>query len=212
MALGTFGTIAGGAKIADKIGIPGVGNAIGGVTDAIGGIFGGVDREGTRNGDTKLKRIAAPLQNGKIELDGPMTVQLEYYGAASDKDDSSRRAEIFQRAMRYASNGDNSGRIHNKVTVTGTSDLASLAEYLSAQNDVIGWIMQGASNLRPVQQQTSQPRGGQNGGGQNGGGQSAGSQSAGVGGSSNQSSGFSLNVQTIVLIGAAGFAIRQLTQ
>lgn len=212
MALGTFGTIAGGAKVADKIGIPGVGNAIGGVTDAISGIFGGVDREGTRNGDTKLKRIAAPLQNGKVKLDGPMTVQLEYYGAASDRGDASRRAEIFQRAMRYANSGSDSGRIHNEVTVTGTSDLASLAEYLSAQNDVIGWIMQGASNLRPVQQQTSQPRGGQNGGGQNGGGQSAGSQSAGVGGSSNQSSGFSLNVQTIVLIGAAGFAIRQLTQ
>jgi len=217
MAIGTVGTIAGGAKVAETIGIPGVGNALGGVTDAIGGIFGGVDRGEGRGGETKLKSIAAPLQNGKVALDGPMTVQLEYYGAAADRDDASRRAEIFDQASRYASSGNDSGRIHNEVTVNGTQNLASLAQYLSAQNDVIGWIMQGASNLRPVKQQTSQPGGGQPGGGQNrggqpGGGQNRGGQSAGVGGSSNQSSGFSLNAQSILLIGAAGFAIRQLVK
>lgn len=133
------GGLTGGARDLAEDTIRGIGGVIG---------IGGVDREGSRSGTIFLKEVADAIRSG-ADASGTVRVELEYYGDASKKSDSSRRGAIYTRVMRFptAHDGSDSGRIHNEVSIRA-SDIVALSQYIQSQDDVKAYVLESESNLQ----------------------------------------------------------------
>jgi hypothetical protein len=74
-----------------------------------------------------------------------LRIQLEYWNAARSRGDASERARLFDQAQNVptARNGDDSGRVHNEITIDASA-LGAMASLVQAERNLRAGVKSGS--------------------------------------------------------------------